>query len=265
MTATVDMAAVATDGALKERSQRVLILGWNGRSANVVRELDQYLQPGSRVTVVADQAGVSDDIARRCGGLRNVALHFQEGNTTDRATLDALDLPSFDSVIVVCYSDTLEAQRADARTLVTLLHLRDMASRGGHVFSIVSEMMDDRNRQLAQVTKVDDVIVSEKVISLIAAQISENPDLAGVLGDILDADGSEIYLRPASHYLRLGSPVTFATVVAAAGRRGETALGFRVGAESQDSSRNYGVTLNPPKSRTFTPTEADRVIVLAEN
>ena len=59
--------------------------------------------------------------------------------------------------------------------------------------------------------------------------------------------------------------MTFATVVAAAGRRGETALGFRVGAESQDSSRNYGVTLNPPKSRTFTPTEADHVIVLAED
>ena len=198
----------------------MLILGWNSRTANVVHELDQYLQPGSKVTVVADQAGVSDDIARRCGGLRNVTLQFQEGSTTDRATLDALALPSFDSVIVVCYSDTLEAQRADARTLVTLLHLRDMASRGGHVFSIVSEMMDDRNRQLAQVTKVDDVIVSEKVISLIAAQISENPDLAGVLGDILDADGSEIYLRPASHYLRLGSPVTFATIVEAAGRRG---------------------------------------------
>ena len=132
------------------------------------------------------------------------------------------------------------------------------------MFSIVSEMMDDRNRQLAQVTKVDDVIVSEKVISLIAAQISENPDLAGVLGDILDADGSEISasgiaLPPprlaghVRHHRRSGREA------------GETALGFRIGAESQDAGRNYGVSLSPPKSRMFTPTEADRVIVLAEN
>ena len=265
MVGTVDSGAFAADGVLREQPQRVLILGWNGRSANVIRELDQYLQPGSRVMVVADHPGAGEDIARRCNALRNVTLEFRQGNTTDRATLDGLDVPSFDSVIVMCYSDTLDAQRADARTLVTLLHLRDIATRGGTVFSIVSEMLDDRNRQLAQVTKVDDVIVSEKVISLIAAQISEDPDLAGVLGDILDADGSEIYLRPASHYLRLGVPVTFATIVAAAGRRGETALGFRTGAEARDSGRNYGVTLNPPKSRSFTPAESDRVVVLAEN
>ena len=47
------------DGCAQERPQRVLILGWNSRTANVVHELDQYLQPGSKVTVVADQAGVS--------------------------------------------------------------------------------------------------------------------------------------------------------------------------------------------------------------
>ena len=35
----------------------------------------------------------------------------------------------FDHVIVLCYSDELDAQRADARTLVTLLHLRDIASK----------------------------------------------------------------------------------------------------------------------------------------
>ena len=48
----------------------------------------------------------------------------------------------------------------DAKTLVTLLHLRDMAQKDETPFSIVSEMLDLRNRELAEATQVDDFIVS---------------------------------------------------------------------------------------------------------
>jgi ion channel POLLUX/CASTOR len=260
----VDTTAIDVSGVQERHAQKVLILGWNGRSASVVRELDQYLEPGSAVTVVADHPRAADEIASRCIGLRNVNVAFHPGVTTDRTTLDGLDVAQYESVIVMCYSDTLPPQRADAHTLVTLLHLRDMGSRTGRQFSIVSEMLDDRNRRLAQVTKVDDVIVSEKVISLIAAQISENAELADVLGDVLDAEGSEVYLRPAGLYLRPGSEASFATIVEAAARRGETAIGYRDGDHLHDASKNFGVVLNPPKSRSFIAGESCRVIVLAE-
>ena len=161
----------------------------------------------------------------------------------------------------MCPSDGLDAQRADARTLITLLHLRDLlgedeGSAGGP--SIVSEMLDDRNRELAQVTQVDDVIVSDQVLSLILAQISENPALGDVFADLLDADGSEIYLRPVDGYV-----VSFATVVAAASLRDEAALGVRIAARKGDETG--GVLVNPPKSFTFVPAAADRVVVLAED
>ena len=78
------------------------------------------------------------------------------------------------------------AQRADARTLVTLLPSpRHGVAAAARVLDRERDDGRPGTAKLAQVTKVDDVIVSEKVISLIAAQISENPDLAGVLGDIL--------------------------------------------------------------------------------
>ena len=45
--------------------------------------------------------------------------------------LDALQrAETYDHVIVLCYSDTLDAQEADARTLITLLHLRDIGGEG---------------------------------------------------------------------------------------------------------------------------------------
>jgi len=190
----------------------------------------------------------------------------QAAGTTDRAILEALDVARFDHIIAMCPSDDMDPQRADARTLVTLLHLRDLLGDevdGETGPSIVSEMLDDRNRELAQVTQVDDVIVSDQVLSLILAQISENPALGDVFADLLDADGSEIYLRPVSDYVDVGLPVSFATVVAAASLRSEAALGLRIVAEKGDD--DGGVKVNPPKSLTFTPAPGDRVVVLAED
>lgn len=261
----LDEGALATPAPVEARPQRVLLLGWNGRSPSVINELDEYVQPGSSVTVVADSDEAGEAIEQQCSGLRNLAVGFQRGNTTARRTLDALGAETYDNVIVMCYSDVLDAQKADARTLVTLLHLRDIAARTGAEFTIVSELLDDRDRQLAQVTKVDDVIVSEKVISLMLAQLSENPWLADVFADLFDAEGSEIYLRPAEQYLLPGRETTFATVVEAARRRSEVAIGYRTADGERDPGRNFGVRINPPKSSPYTAAPGDRVIVLAES
>jgi hypothetical protein len=191
----------------------------------------------------------------------------RRASTTERRSLEALDAATFDQVIVLRYSDHLDSQRADAKTLVTLLHLRDMLSdvAADERPAIVSEMLDDRNRELAQVTEVDDVIVSDKILSLVLTQISENPALDAVFADLLDADGSEIYMRPVQDYVAVGEEVSFATLVAAAVRRDETAIGYRVAADAHNPGEQYGVAVNPAKARTFVPAPGDRLVVLAED
>jgi hypothetical protein len=181
--------------------------------------------------------------------------------------LERYPIRDYDQVIVLCYSGELSTQRADARTLVTLLHLREIVGNRakGERPSVVSEMLDDRNRALAQVAHVDDVIVSDEILSLILSQLSENDRLEAVFQDLLDADGSEIYLRPVADYVSTGADVTYATVVEAASRRGQTAIGYRVSAESDDPEAGFGVYVNPAKSRTFAVEPADRVVVLAED
>jgi len=260
---TVDDAAIVAAAPRDDRPQRVLMLGWNSRSLIIVRELGEYLAAGSAVTVAADSDGFEDALAGYPAN--GLALEFRRGDTSDRRTLETLEPGTYDSVIVSCYEDGADAQQADARTLVTLLHLRDIASRDGAGFTIVSEMLDDRNRQLAQVTKVDDVIVSEKLVALMIAQISENRYLSPVFEDLLGAEGSEIYLKPAAEYVRPGTPVHFATVVEAARRRGEVAIGYRRIADAGDAAKGFGIAINPPKSSDVTLADADRVIVLAES
>jgi hypothetical protein len=96
---------------------------------------------------------------------------------------------------------------------------------------------------------VDDFIVSEHLISLMMAQLSENAELFDVFADIFDPEGAEIYLKPVSDYVSPGTPVSFYTVVEAARRRGETTLGYRITAESNDASKSYGVHTNPNLKR----------------
>jgi hypothetical protein len=163
------------------------------------------------------------------------------------------------------YAELFDEQRADSRTLVTLLHLRDIEARRGESFTIVSEMLDVRNRALAQVTRADDFIVSGKLVSLTMSQLAENPALRPVFDDLFDEQGSEIYLKPAADYVRLGEPIDFYTIVESARRRGEVAFGYRLLAVADDPLRNYGVELNPDKALPITFGETDKIIVLAEN
>jgi ion channel POLLUX/CASTOR len=245
--------------------ERTLILGWNWRAPSIINELDMYVAPGSEVTLVAAFAQGQEEIAHLCPNLHNQAVFFREGDTTDRRVLEGLEPQNYNHVIVLSYSDTKEIQESDACTLITLLHLRDMAERSGKDVAIVSEMLDVQNRTLAEVTQADDFIVSDRIISLIMTQVSENKYLNAVFTDIFDPDGSEIYLKPAGQYVRLGKPVNFYTLVESAARRGEVAIGYRIKAQENDASKSYGVYVNPTKTDLVTFSPEDRIVVLAEN
>lgn len=252
---------VAPKAALKPES--TLVLGWNWKGASIVTGLDAYVTAGSTVTVLAE-TDIDSDIEQVRADLKNQTLTHITGETTNRRTLDALPLTSFDHIIVLC-SDTIDPQRADSRVLVTLLHLRDIGEKLKHDFAIVSEMLDVRNRALAEVTKADDFIVSDRLVSLMLAQVSENKELNAVFEDLFDPDGSEIYVKPVSEYVTLGKAVNFHTVVEAARRRGEIAIGYRVAAKARDASVQYGVRVNPRKSDRVTFGDGDKIIVIAED
>jgi len=247
------------------RPERTLILGWNKRAAAIIRELDAYVAPGSDIIIVADNDIAEEQIAMECPNLINLGITFQNANTTDRRVLDRLSVQDFDHIITLSYSDDLASQEADARTLITLLHLRDISDKTGVNLSIVSEMLDIRNRELAEVTRADDFIVSDKLISLMLSQVSENKDLMAVFTDLFDPEGSELYLKESDRYIQMGVPMNFYTVVDAARRRGEVAVGYRHVAQSGDASKAYGVVVNPKKSGMITFEPGDKVIVLAEN
>jgi voltage-gated potassium channel Kch len=247
-----------------DHHERTLILGFNWRVPGLIAQMDQYVAAGSEVTVVTDRFESGDDLQRECGTLNRLALRFQTGDTTDRRTLESLDIPSYEHVILLC-SDDLELQRADAKVLIALLHVREIVDRSGKDVTIVSEMLDMRNRNLAEVTRADDFIVSGKLISLMLSQISENKDLNAVFQDMFDPEGSEIYLKPVDDFIALNTPVNFYALIESARRRGQVAIGYRKVSLKNDPKSGYGVKLNPPKSEMISFQSGDKLIVLAEN
>ncbi len=263
----IDASAIRANGRKRSLTpEKTMILGWNECAAIIIRELDHYVARGSRVMVVADvdDHQVKRELKECRERMPNQKVTFLPGDTTSRRLLESLKADEYDHMIVLSYTG-LEVQEADAKTLVTLLHLRDIAETDATPFSIVSEMLDLRNRQLAEVAHVDDFIVSAHLVSLMMSQLSEDADLYAVFDDIFDAEGSEIYLKPIGEYIETGRPVNFYTLVEAAGRRGQTAFGYRLVREAGDAARSYGVHTNPKKSELVTFSPEDKLIVIAED
>ncbi|NUS00311.1 MAG: potassium transporter TrkA [Kribbellaceae bacterium] len=234
---------------------RTLMIGWNKRAPKILDLLDDFATPGSHLQI----AGLDEPAP---GQYRNLTIGTTYCDPTNRAALEALDVGSYQHVIILA-ADDLDEQQADARTLLTLLHIRDLEQRLNAPYSIVSEINDDANREIAQVTEADDFVVSEKLISLLLTQLSENRHLADVFAELLGPEGAEIYLKPAADYLVPGVAANFATLAEAARRRGETAIGYRI-ASAFHRPPGYGVALNPVRDAPLTLTAEDRVIVLAD-
>ena len=94
------------------------------------------------------------------------------------------------------------------------------------------------------------------------AQLSQNSHLMPVFNDIFDEEGAEIYLKPAEHYVEIGKPMNYCTLIEAARRKGETAIGYRKLSECQQEALSYGIHINPNKLSQITFSEGDKVIVL---
>lgn len=261
--------AAGDSPAPRVTAERTLVLGWNLLGPKVVRELDKYVPEGSIIDVLLDptlaDATGHTELAPL---LRNVKLNMHGVETSDPDRIaDALNNHRYDQLILLSYRDSLNNSEADARTLLTLLQIRRTLDQPDHPnsrMSIVTELLDVRAVRLAQIANPDDFVVSERLTSLLLAQLSENGELREVFEELMNATGCELNLRPASRYGTPGSNVTFGDLVAAAREHSETAIGIRSQHLDPDDGLGGGVLVNPPKSRVIALHDDDQVIVLGE-
>ncbi len=254
-----------SDKMIGKKPEKFLILGWNKQAETIIQKLDAYVSLGSVATVIADESIIAQDANPKLRRLQHLSVLFQTGDITDRRLLNRLPLQVIDHIILLAYSDSLDAEEADGITLTSLLHLRQIAKEGGYHFSITSEMMDSRNQQLATIAQVDDFIVSDRLTSLMISQIADHPFCSDVINQLLESNGCEIYLKPISNYIQLPDAVAFYTLMKAAQTHGEIAIGYRCSSQDMADFKGYGIVLNPDKLAPIQFNECDRLIVIGED
>ena len=241
-------------------AEQLLIVGWNSLGPAVLDELDQFASPGSAIQVIVDPDLIGRD---ELDGhrLEHLAVSFEAERGDLEVLTQTVSARDFDHVIILGYRSTLSPAEADARTLLTLLLLRRAldATADGPRSRVVTELLDANDVELARATGADDFVVSDALSSHVVAQLSENPELETVFGDLFDARGSALGLKPVERYAPVGEPMPFARAVAAARERGEVAIGYRV---VQHAERDATVVVNPPKSSIVSFGSGDRIVVI---
>jgi hypothetical protein len=245
--------------------ENILILGWNSRAKIIIRELASYASTTGKISVVSELKNMDKTIAKLNEQCPKTEISYTRANTADKNVLEEIDMSYYDHLIILSYQDNYEMQQADAKTLITLLHLRNIAESRGMNLNVVTEMLDSKNRALATVTEADDFIISDNMVSLIISQVAENKYLMKVFDQLFKAEGNEIYLKPAENYVELGKEVDFYTVLESSVRMNEIAVGYRKMENFRDVENNYGVVLNPDKRELISFDKSDLIIVLSED
>ncbi|MBK8170246.1 MAG: hypothetical protein IPK60_07850 [Sandaracinaceae bacterium] len=256
------------EAAPRKPMEHMLVLGWNEKLFPIIQEYDNYVGEGSSLTLVNS---LPRDVREKrlkenVGELKNVQLRHVVGEFTSRALMEQIQPQRYPTVMVL--GDSVEAKSAedaDTRAIIALLLLRDARRRHGVPRQeVCSEILDPKNRELAATTEINDIVISNEMVSMVLAQITYEPRVRAVLEDLFESDGSEIYLKPLAFYVPPGNQVTFEYLVLAAKARGEVVMGVQ--RYIDDPSKRFGLLLNPIDRHTpFTASKGDRLVVLAED
>ena len=260
----INEAAIQHSNNSESSPEKILMLGWNTRGGLLLRELNDYVAKNSIVDIISSFPIDESIISNYKNDFKNLIINFTHKDTTDNSVIRDLNIVDYNSIQVLCYREEMEIQEADASTMITLLHLRHISETLNKEIKIVSEMLDIKNRDLANVTKADDFIVSDKLISLMMSQVSENKQLMRVFEDLMRSEGSEIYLKSINDYIKTEESVNFYTLMESAKRRGDTAIGYRINSLIHNQDAAYGVVINPKKDDYIQFTDLDKIIVLSE-
>jgi hypothetical protein len=272
--------AVAEDLPLSEirqeqRIERELMIGWTFKSAAIIREFADYIIDGSQIHVLLKRP--TDRQQSEISAL-NQELDGVEVGLIQKDCLSIEDLMSvkpfeYDNIIILAGSDSgdeyVDVARVDSENIVALLLLRRIFSQyptKSQNTKLITEILDSQNDALVAKAGVQDVIISNRLVSMIMAQISESRDIEKVYDDIFQEDGSEIYLKPADLYFQsLPIQVSFADMMGVAQKRGEVCIGVKIKALENDKESNNGITLIPEKNTSYKLQKDDSLVVLAED
>ncbi|MBN2535353.1 MAG: hypothetical protein JXB88_20920 [Spirochaetales bacterium] len=259
----------------KETSRKVekeLLLGWHSIAEIILREFANFLPGGSAIDIMIykPSAQVEAKIKSFQEEFRELKISLIHENPLSPRNLKNISPFSYNNIIILAQDEKdYTPEKVDSDTMLILLLLRELINEQGiseKKTKIITQILNSDNQELIEQSNVDDFIISNKMITKIIAQISENHEIKFLYDQLFCEEGSEIYIKPVPFYFdTLPVNVSFLDILSQVQQRQEICLGIRRGALLKDPLQNFGVLLNPEKNRVFTLTADDSLVVLAED
>jgi len=267
----IDMPLLS--GRLDQTVENELIIGWNKKGHIIVEEYAEYVLEGSSIHIVVDNPtqATQDEIASLNAEINSIEITLIDDDPLQTETLIASEPSKRDNIIILNGGDDKigNASESDAQTILILLLLRKIFEQHPDETTntrLITEVMDSSNRNLISRVGVKDFVISNRVISMLIAQMSEEARIKDVYDILFKEDGSEIYLKPLSLYFKaIPEEMTFADCMAIAQKRDEVCLGVKIKTDEMDADSNFGVKLIPEKSTTYSFAPDDCLVVLSED
>ncbi len=262
------------DRRREQKIERELMIGWNHKAPIIVREFADYILADSKIHILLRKPTTSqrNEIETLNRELDEIEVRLIEKDCLVLDELMSVQPFQYDNIIILAGGDpddTIDVGQVDSENIVALLLLRRIFSQypmESENTKLITEILHSQNHALVARAGVKDVIISNRLVSMIMAQISENAAIEKVYDDIFQEDGSEIYLKPTTLYFdNLPVDVKFADLMALAQQRGENCIGIRKKAGENNPHENNGVTLIPEKNIVFNLLAEDSLVVVAED
>ncbi|KAL9180594.1 hypothetical protein ACHAXT_011047 [Thalassiosira profunda] len=261
--------------------ERILFCGWRRDMADMIMQLDQYVERGSelwlfnlvpakeRADLLKDKGNKEDlklENLTICNAVGNSLVRRDLNNikavdTNGKPTGQTITLDQFDSILILADAVAIEnganMMSCDSRSLSSLLIIQDIQKKlyeernrsqpdAKVPCSPISEILDSRTKSLLSVANCKGYIMSNQIISSVIAQVSEEKDINNVLHEILTAEGSETYIRPVSRFIDLEKEdeMSFWEIALRARQLQEVAIGYKPA--GMDYVEAEELIINPP-------------------
>ena len=261
------------ESKLSQKQENILIIGWNQMAPVIIEQYADYILKDSSISILIEDASDSlkDEILEISNLYHDLNINLCDGDPFQVNVLKSANPSNIDNIIILNKAgDSTNAEKTDSETILILLLLRSIFEETECVNppKLVAEVADSKNQMLVANSGVKDFIISNKLVSMIVTQISQEPDMKYVYDDLFEEDGSEIYLKPLNLYVdenELPSKLTFADCMRLAQQRHEVCIGIKRKELELDGEQNFGVKLIPEKNTTYELRADDCLVVVSED
>jgi hypothetical protein len=254
-----------------KKNINILIIGNNSKLIQILEELTSYDFGSINITLCG--RNITIKLKKIINSLKNDNINdsMMHNNLNSIKTIETDPLNYHEMEIILKnnyrhiillnnFEKNKNEHQADANSLIVLIHLRKLLGNKidqGEI-SIISELINVQNRELATVNKNSDFIISANLTSSMISQLSLQHDLLSIYEELFNTSGCEIYIKPLNEYIIIPNyemKLNFATLTIAVRNKSEIAIGY---------IRDGLLKINPNKSELFSITNTDKVIVISE-